>query len=352
MRRLRTLRLLTASLLAALFAAGSKVAPAQQVPPTPVLPRPGGVPSAPVTPPTPVPAPSIPAAPTPTTSPLTATSANPVPASANPSSPPQMPAALPLIRFSGQLLDVRNGFVYFTTSDAFKASPTLRTVSLDPGAPIPAAAARVFARATLDPASGSIVELALTRRRLPQDAAYAQAYAQAHAFVVAAASRTIPAPEIEYHGSGKPPTGKPVAVTFYVQVPPTTPLSDNVYITTDASAWVANAMRMDRIDALHYRLTRTYASGTKFAYRYTRGSWTSIEVGEDGLEDDPHSFSVPEVDAKRLDNVVYRWSDQNPAQQQVGPDSIPTPFNPNPFGTFPSGIVHPGVPAPSPTPRP
>jgi hypothetical protein len=109
---------------------------------------------------------------------------------------------------------------------------------------------------------------------------------------------------------------------------------------------------MDRIDALHYRLTRTYASGTKFAYRYTRGSWTSVEVGEDGLQDDPHEFLVPEVDAKRLDNVVFRWSDQNPAQQEVGPDSIPTPFNPNPFGNLPSAIEHPGIPPASPTPKP
>ena len=95
-------------------------------------------------------------------------------------------------------------------------------------------------------------------------------------------------------------------------------------------------MRMDRIDALHYRLTRTYASGTKFAYRYTRGSWNSVEVGEDGLQGDAHAFFVPEVDAKRLTDVVYRWSDQNPTQPQVGPDTIPTPFNPNPFGGLPT----------------
>ncbi len=337
-------------LLAAAFVALSGIAPAQQVPAAPGVPRAPGPPSATGTPP--LPAPPVSAFPSPQAAPVPTASTSPTPAPANAVLPPVTSAGSALIRFTGQLLDVRNGYAYFTTSDAFKISPALRIVSLDAGAPVREPTARLYARATLDPASGSIVELALTKRRLPQDAAYVQAYSQAHAFVVAAASRTIPAPEIEYHGSGKPPTGRPVAVTFYVQIPPTTPLSDNVYITTDASAWVANAMRMDRIDALHYRLTRTYASGTKFAYRYTRGSWTSIEVGEDGLEDDPHLFVVPEVDAKRLDNVVYRWSDQNPAQQQVGPDSIPTPFNPNPFGTFPSGIQHPGIPAPSPTPRP
>jgi hypothetical protein len=183
---------------------------------------------------------------------------------------------------------------------------------------------------------------------LPTDAAYQTAYAQAHTYALTGSAK-VEAPELR---GGMHLTGRPVAVTFYVQIPPTTPFDDSVYITTDASGWVPNAMKMDRIDALHYRLTRTYASGTKFAYRYTRGSWTSVEVGEDGLQDDPHQFFVPEVDAKRLTDVVYRWSDQNPSEPNVGPDSIPTPFNPNPFGNLPSAIKNPGIPSPSPTPKP
>jgi hypothetical protein len=293
----------------------------------------------------PQPSASEPAAATPSP----AAAATPSPAAAGGSSSPlasSTPAAL--IRFTGQLLDLRNGYVFFTTADAFKASPALRVVDFDSGGPtalVPSP--RLFARATLDPASGSVVELALTKRRLPTDAAYQQAYAQAHAYAVAG-SPTVVAPEL-LHGVRL--TGRAVAVTFFVQVPPTTPLTDTIYLSTDASGWVANAMRMDRIDALHYRLTRTYASGTKFAYRYTRGSWNSVEVGENGLQGDAHLFFVPEVDAKRLTDVVYRWSDQNPTAPQVGPDTIPTPFNPNPFGGLPS-VLRPGLPAASPTPRP
>jgi hypothetical protein len=252
------------------------------------------------------------------------------------------------VKFTGELLDLRNGYVYFTTGDAFKAGPDLRLVDFDTGGPtklVPSP--RVFARATLEAASGSVVELALTKRRLPTDAAYQQAYAQAHAYA-AVGSPTSVAPEL-LHGPRL--TGRAVAVTFFVQVPPQTAITDDIYITTDASGWVPNAMKMDRIDALHCRLTRTYASGTKFAYRYTRGSWTSVEVGEDGLQDDPHQFFVPEVDAKRLTDVVYRWSDQNGTEPQAGPDAIPTPFNPNPFGGLPS-TLRSGIPSPSPTPRP
>jgi hypothetical protein len=353
LRRLHSLVTALIIMIALLAAAAS--APAHQVP---TAPRPAGEagPTPSASPPTPIPAPSAPspsgsvspAASVSPASPTTPAGSQPSGQPAGPLSPAATVTAVPaIVRFSGQLLDLRNGFVYFTTGDAFKANPSLHVVDLDTGGPtklVPGPP--LYARATLDP-TGSIVELALTKRRLAADAAYQQAYAQAHAFA-AAGSPTVPAPELMH---GVRLTGRPVAVTFYVQVPPTTPLSDSVFIATDASGWAANAMKMDRIDALHYRLTRTYASGTKFAYRYTRGSWTSVEVGEDGLQGDPHQFFVPEVDAKRLSDVVYRWSDQNTTQPQVGPDSIPTPFNPNPFGGLPS-TVRSGMPSPSPTPRP
>ena len=347
--------LIAAALVAAVAGAPAQTVPAQPHPPGQAEPTPQSGP------PSPLPAASFPATPTPepsasvVASPIASPSSGPAGSPATSASPatassqaPGAASAPALITFSGQLLDLRNGYVYFTTADAFKAGPALRLVDLDTGGPttlVPGP--RIYARATLDPASGAIVELALTKRHLATDAAYQQAYARAHAFVVAG-TPTVAAPELSNQVRL---TGRRVAVTFYVQVPPTTPLSDSVYITTDASGWVANAMKMDRIDALHYRLTRAYASGTKFAYRYTRGSWTSVEVGEDGLQDDPHQFFVPEVDAKRLTDVVYRWSDQNPTQPQVGPDSIPTPFNPNPFGGLPT-TVRPGIPQPTPTPRP
>ena len=39
-----------------------------------------------------------------------------------------------------------------------------------------------------------------------------------------------------------------VAVAFVVTVPPTTPLNDDVYISTDASGWNPQAIKLDRID--------------------------------------------------------------------------------------------------------
>ena len=240
------------------------------------------------------------------------------------------------------MLDLRNGYAYFTTADAFKTSPQLRIVDYDTGGPtalVPAP--RIYARATLDPASGAIVELALTKRHLATDAAYQQAYARAHAFV-AAGSPTVAAPELNNQVRV---TGRRVAVTFYVQVPPTTPLTDSVYLTTDASGWVANAMKMDRIDALHYSITRRYPSGTIFHYLYDRGSLQSEEIAQNGLSRAPRNFVVPDADVRTVSDTVSAWQDQVPGSiNQQQPQIMPTPYNPAPFPNLPPGLPPPEPP--------
>ena len=80
------------------------------------------------------------------------------------------------------------------------------------------------------------------------------------------------------------PNGKPVAVNFTVQVPARTPLTDMVYMATDQSNWNPQAILMNRVDALHYRILRVFASGTKLLFIFTRGSWNSAERGADGLQ--------------------------------------------------------------------
>jgi pullulanase len=123
-----------------------------------------------------------------------------------------------------------------------------------------------------------------------------------------------------------------VLVTFTVQVPPRTPFGDTVYLATDISGWSATAIRMDRIDALHYRVTQTFKSGTHFLYRYTRGSWQSAERGQNGLEVPPREFLVRNADTQSVTNVVYHWGDEDPTAPDLG-NAIPTPFQPIPFKT-------------------
>ncbi|MFN2459921.1 MAG: hypothetical protein ABR591_04470 [Candidatus Velthaea sp.] len=261
-------------------------------------------------------------------------------------SPAPAPAAAVRVTFAGQLLDVRNGYAYFTSGDACRISAAVRISDAATGAAAPAPHAKAFVRATVDPATGTIVAFAISKQRLAVQPGDAKSCA------VAPLTAEVPAPELN-QGRGK--TGKPVPVTFYVQVPPTTALTESVYMTTDASGWIPNAIKLDRVDALHYRLTRVFASGTKFAYRYTRGSWNSVERGQDLLEPPPHQFLVNEVDAARHDDIVYHWSDESGTAQQAGPNGIPTPFNANPFGNqpgLPTGMPQPSRTLPPPTPAP
>jgi hypothetical protein len=253
-----------------------------------------------------------------------------------------------LISFTGQLLDVRNGYVYFTTGDAFKLAASFKIADYDTGAsttlqPRP----KLFARAVLDPATKEVVELDLTPRRLKAETAYAPAVQQA----IATKPVSDRAPEIV----GVPVTGKEVAVEFIVTVPPTTPIGADVYISTDAGGWNPMEIKLDRIDGSRYRAMRRLASGTKLALRVTRGSWTSVEVGEDGLEPKyPHTFFVREVDAQSYPITVYAWSDNRSGGPQAAqPGAVPTPFNPNPFGgnpLYPPSRATP--PGGFPTPRP
>jgi len=289
---------------------------------------------------TPAPAPAISSAPLPTTAPASIPSAQPATGTFL-LAPPSKPVDLDTLKsFTGQLLDVRGGYVYFTTGDAFKIARTARIVDFETGeATTVTPDVKMFAKATLNPQSKEIVVLAITRRRLPADTEYASIKQYA-----APTSPEQPAPELA--GQVRL-TGRPVAVTFYVQVPPTTPLTDSVYISTDASGWLPNAYRMDRVDALHYRLTRSFASGTKFAYKYTRGNWNSVELARTGLQPDARQFFVREVDARRVDDTVYGWSDQVANQPNAGPNALPTPFNPLGTSGFPPGTG--GEPQPNKT---
>ena len=265
------------------------------------------------------------------------------PATAVPSAPKQGP----IVRFTGQLLDVRAGYVYFTTGDAFKLGTAARIADYDTGKPTTLQPrAKLFARAVIDPATRAVVELDLTKRHLPTDVAYAAA-----AQYAATKSVTERAPEIV----GQKVTGREVPVAFQVIVPPSTPLNAEIYISTDASGWNPQAIKLDRVDGTRYRAVRRLASGTKFFFKVTRGTWNAVEVGQNGLEVAPHPYFTSESDSQSAQAYVYGWSDTraNSAPQVAQPGAIPTPFNPNPFpggGLYPQPRVTP--PGGFPTARP
>jgi hypothetical protein len=294
----------------------------------------------------PAPPPTLPPLATPPPTQPTAAGPSTAPPAAAPQAGAPQASATPqgtLVRFTGQLLDLRDGYVYFTTGNAFKVAPTLRIADYATGKPtalVPQP--RLYARAILDPQSHDVVELDLTKTRLAPDGTYLQA----QSFAVAK-STTAPNPEL---AGGRPITGKEVPVAFVVEVPPSTPIGADVYISTDVSQWNPQAIKLNRVDANHYRTVIRFASGTRLAFKITRGSWQTEETDERGMETQPTHFFVREIDSQLERHIVYHWADDTgTGQVQITPGAVPTPFNPNPFpagGIFPGGPQPVGVPTP------
>ena len=270
-------------------------------------------------------------------------------------------AAGPPVVVSGQLLAYQDGYVFFTTGDGFRVAHDVLIKDAKSGGPTSIAPApRVWARATFD-STGTITELDLSRAPLPAQGNFADV---AH-FAVAISS---PAPNPDLLKNIETPqpggenlelasavnfNGKPVLVTFIVQVPPNTPWTASVYITNDVSGWNAQAIPMDRVDALHYQITRRYSSGTIFRYIYDRGTFQSQEVAQNGLQRPPRQLIVTNADVRVIRDTVYAWQDAVAGGvQQVQPQIMPTPYNPAPFPNLPNCLPPPQPGGHSPKPPP
>jgi hypothetical protein len=68
-----------------------------------------------------------------------------------------------------------------------------------------------------------------------------------------------------------------VTSTIDVYVPPRTPPGDDIYVSTERSGWSPSEVRMDRVDARHFRLELKLHRGARVAFRVTRGSYGTIE---------------------------------------------------------------------------
>ena len=138
-----------------------------------------------------------------------------------------------------------------------------------------------------------------------------------------------------------------------MQVPPYTPFTSSIYIATDQSGWNAQAIPMDRVDALHYQITRRFNSGTIFRYLYDRGSLQSQEIAQNGLARTPRNVVVTDADVRVIRDTVYAWQDAAPGGlNQVQPQIMPTPYNPAPFPNLPPGSAPPtGRQRPPPPPK-
>jgi hypothetical protein len=130
--------------------------------------------------------------------------------------------------------------------------------------------------------------------------------------------------------------GRYVTVSITVQVPPSTPLTDTIYMTSDQSGWNAQAYRLDRIDPQHYRTQLRLQSGTQMQILFDRGSLQSVEAAPNGIEQKPHLLCIGDEDAQAFTRTVYHWMDESGGGVQTVPQALPTPYNPAPFPNLPT----------------
>jgi hypothetical protein len=257
-------------------------------------------------------------------------------------------AAAPSIVVSGQLLAYQDGYVFFTSGDGFHVAHDVAIRDAKTGgATAVKPAPRVWARATFD-SSGTVTELDLSRDPLPPQGSFSDV----QRFAVAI-STPLPNPDLLIYQPTPAPgetmaaanvhySGRPVLVTFIVQVPPYTPFTASVYISTDQAGWNAQAIPMDRVDALHYAITRRFNSGTIFRYIYDRGSLQSQEIAQNGLARVPRNLAVTDADVRVIRDTVFAWQDSAPgAVNAPQPQIMPTPYNPAPFPNLPSCLPPP-----------
>jgi hypothetical protein len=252
-------------------------------------------------------------------------------------------AATPAVSITGQLLAYQEGYVFFTSGNGFRVAPTVQilddaTKNATTLTPKP----RLYARAVFNDA-GEVVELDLSKKALPLE----PLSPQVQNYVVAA-TPSYPNPELAagptITRNGVPQTfsGKPVLLNITVQVPPNTPLSAEIYMATDSTSWNPQAIQMNRIDALHFRIIRRFNSGTVLHYVYTRGTLQTEERAENGLDMPARSVLVTDADVRAVNDVVYQWSDFATANgTQPQPNTVPTPYNPAPFPNLPRVIKTP-----------
>ncbi len=244
---------------------------------------------------------------------------------------------------TAQVLDFEKGYVFFTTGDGFRVSPAIVIVDLKTGAPAQPPQARQYARVTFDQ-NGIVTKLEISKTKLAAEGDFSAV--RRFAIVL---STPAPNPDLGQHAASNSPCanirpGKSVTLNITVQVPATTPLTDAVYMSSDQSGWNAQAYRMDRRDALHYRLQLKLMSGVVLHVLFDRGSMQSVQVGQNGIEQDPYQICIGDEDAQTFTKTIYHWADQQAGASLAVPLSMPTPYNPAPFPNLPT------PPPPSPPP--
>ncbi len=218
------------------------------------------------------------------------------------------PTPLPLL-VSGQLIDLERGFVVFASGDAFAVSPAVAIVDNETSRPPGyAVQAGVFALIALDPSTSLVTSIRTALAPIPGGTPAAEV---PHRYV-AEASSPLPNPDIvPKHSTHVSKLSSTIQVDIVVEVPASTSYTDDVYMTTDTSGWNPRAIRMQRIDGRHFRISLELPFNTDFHYMFTRGSWTTVERDRAGLQRQPRELAAGGAEELLINATVFRWADDS-----------------------------------------
>jgi predicted alpha/beta superfamily hydrolase len=107
-----------------------------------------------------------------------------------------------------------------------------------------------------------------------------------------------------------------VKLVLHVQVPASTPASEPVFLTGDLKTlggWSPRGLRLRRISDRAYTITLPLEKGTEIRFKFTRGSWATVEKGP-SFEEIPNRHLRAEEKTIRLS--VANWADFAPAARR------------------------------------
>jgi hypothetical protein len=112
--------------------------------------------------------------------------------------------------------------------------------------------------------------------------------------------------------------GQVAAVRFTVELPGSGIQKDStVFLVGSFNNWNPSDSNycMKRIDNKHYTLLVPCFSGKKYLYKYTLGSWKSVEKAADGKDIDNRTFTSR--NRMKIKDVVAQWNHPVPAARKV-----------------------------------
>ncbi|RUT47485.1 alpha amylase [Paenibacillus anaericanus] len=104
---------------------------------------------------------------------------------------------------------------------------------------------------------------------------------------------------------------QPDGLTVTLSVPSNTTASDNVYISGSFNSWNAadSDYLMTRNSNGTYSITLQLTAGTNYLYKFTRGSWDSVEANSNGSDTGNRNYTI-QGGAETVNASVVRWKDR------------------------------------------